>query len=253
MGNACCRKAGDQDEDSDRAHIINQCNPNYPYNDVCDPGDGAEFYINYNGYDPRAMNYVDDPSTAGIPYGSFSCGNKTQEQAALDRIYHRLALNVIDVAPGETMIIQPAEICERQKAYQCRLNQLEGYLSLTLTKTGGVESSIRNVATTTSSTERTAANAAAAAKKLVSCGRGRIPAASVSSSSTQTPAEPSECNTNIDRQKLYQIPDRRRVEYEAIPQDEEELIREYSLRTSKAVKSLATLTINEPVITQFNI
>lgn len=232
MGNACCRSAS-VDDDSDRAHIINNTNNNNNYNYDIPQSDGlggggragigGEYYINFNG----------SPPNDEIPYGSFSCGNKTQEQAALDRIYHRLALNVIDVAPGETMIIQPAEICERQKAYQSRLNQLEGVISLTLTKTGGVESS-GNLFN---------------AHKLIS--RLKIPPI-VEPISTILAVANENSNNIINRQKLYQIPDRRRVEYEAIPQDEEALIGEYSIRSAKAVKSLAP-TINEPVITQFNL
>lgn len=225
MGNACCRNTT-SDDDSDRAQIISN-----DYDTSHDAigghggagGDGPnEFYINFAG----------QPVGDEIPYGSFSCDNKTQEQAALDRIYHKLALNVIDVAPGETMIIQPAEICARQNAYQSRLNKLGGLPSLTLNKTGGVQNygHLFNH------------------NKLVS-------KLKISSSLEPTSGESGDGGANItaaNRQKLYQIPDRRRVEYDAIPQEEEQLIREYSLRSVRAVKSLAPI-MNEPVIKQFNL
>lgn len=243
MGNACCKctSKDDDDDNYDRSHIISSDNNQYDTQPIPRGRNGSsggrEFYMNFNN-GPYNTNDV-------IPYGSFSCGNKTPEQAALDRIYHKLALNLIDVAPGETMIIQPAEICERQKAYQSRLSKLEGQLlSLSLTKTGDVQ---------------TFGNPSDHAQfsKLVSSRLTKSP-----SSQPHEVIGESGANSNglglglgnniINRQKLYHIPDRRRVEYGAIYQDEEELIREYSLRSMKAVRSIAP-TISEPVITQFNL
>lgn len=61
-----------------------------------------------------------------------SCDNDTNllEQSALDKIYQKMASSVIDVAPGESIIIQQAEFIERQKIYQMKLSQIKMPLPL---------------------------------------------------------------------------------------------------------------------------
>ena len=50
----------------------------------------------------------------------------------LDRIYQKMASSVIDVAPGESIIIQQAEFLERQRIYQMKLGQIKMSLPLRL-------------------------------------------------------------------------------------------------------------------------
>lgn len=112
MGNirSCCRdSASVADDREERSRILN---------DNC----GASGDILFNDSTASATSQQDS-----ISYGSFNngTGSKILEQSALDKIYQKMASNVIDVAPGESMIIQQAEFVERQKAYQAKLNQMK--------------------------------------------------------------------------------------------------------------------------------
>lgn len=121
MGNVksfCCRdNVSEVDDREERSRILN---------DNC----GASCEDLYDST-TSAPSHQDATS-----YGSINNGNKTMEQSALDRIYQKMASNIIDVAPGESMVIQQAEFIERQKAYQSKLNQIRTPLPLKLTSRG---------------------------------------------------------------------------------------------------------------------
>lgn len=114
MGNVksfCCKdSASDVDDREEQTRILG---------DNCDDI--------YNDSTTSALSCQDS-----VSYGSTDNGNKTMEQSALDKIYQKMAANVIDVAPGESIIIQQAEFNERQKAYQAKLNQIRVPLPLKL-------------------------------------------------------------------------------------------------------------------------
>lgn len=120
MGNVksfCCKdNVSEIDDREERSRILdNQCDA------PCD-----DFYRHIDG-SPR--NNSDT-----VSYGSINNVNgcRSVEQSALDRIYQKMASNVIDVAPGEPMSIQQAEFVERRKAYQSRLNQIKTPFPFTL-------------------------------------------------------------------------------------------------------------------------
>lgn len=117
MGNlkSCCCKDNDKSDDDreERSRILD---------DVCDGQQNLcdDIYSSSTS----AVSHQDLPS-----YGSIVNGSKA-EQTALERILQKMASNVIDVAPGESMLIQQGEIVDRQKAYQMRLNQIKTPLVL---------------------------------------------------------------------------------------------------------------------------
>lgn len=121
MGNVksfCCKDGiSDIDDCEERSRILN---------DNC----GTSCDDLYNNSTTSALSHQDSVSYGSINNGD---GSKTMEQSALDKIYQKMASNVIDVAPGESMVIQQAEFIERQKAYQAKLNQIKAPIPLKLT------------------------------------------------------------------------------------------------------------------------
>lgn len=118
MGNVksfCCRDdASDDDDREERTGILN---------DHCCRSRDDIYHDSLNS---------DLSNQDNLSYGSINDGNdsKTLEQSALDRIYQRMVINLIDVAPGDSLVIQPAEFIERQKLYQAKLSQLKTPLPL---------------------------------------------------------------------------------------------------------------------------
>lgn len=121
MGNVksfCCKDSvSEADDREERSRILN---------DNC----GTSCDDLYNNSTTSALSHQDSVSYGSINNGH---GSKTMEQSALDKIYQKMASNVIDVAPGDPMVMQPAEFAERQKAYQAKLNQIKVPLPLKLT------------------------------------------------------------------------------------------------------------------------
>lgn len=118
MGNIksfCCRDtASEIDDQEERSRILN---------DVCEGQTGSWDDISSTS----AISHQDTPS-----YGSINT-NKL-EQTALNKIIQKMASNVIDVAPGEPLVLQQVEVNERQKSYQIKLNQIKTQLTLKSTK-----------------------------------------------------------------------------------------------------------------------
>lgn len=80
--------------------------------------------------DENEDNYT--TSSAETEQGSYGNDVNHLEQSALDKIYQKMASSVIDVAPGESIIIQQAEFIERQRIYQMKLGQIKMSLPLRL-------------------------------------------------------------------------------------------------------------------------
>lgn len=138
------------------------------------------------------------------------------EQSALDKIYQRMVANVIDVAPCESMVIQPAEFIERQKTYQARLNLIRTPLMLKSKNSNnglppGPTSSAVNVSTTTTSS----------------------------------------ANSRDSPQHVGKNQEKRRVEFEPISMDDIQLINDIGARTLKALKGLK-VNSQEPVVIRFH-
>lgn len=228
MGNIksfCCRDNGSEvDDREERSRILG---------DNC--ASSNDLYNN-------SSNSAQDT----ISYGSINNGNssKTMEQSALDKIYQKMAANVIDVAPGESMVIQPAEFIERQKAYQAKLNQIKTPLPLRLNNriTKHVNSPLDprinappspmgvnlTVGPNTSTTSNLHPN-------------NHLPGGN---------SVVSIANSNSSPQHVSKSQEKRRVEYEPISVDDIQLINEISERSLQAVKSLK-IDSREQVVTNF--
>lgn len=142
------------------------------------------------------------------------------EQSALEKIYQKMVANVIDVAPCESMVIQPDEFIERQKTYQTRLNLIKTPLMLRSknANSGMPPGAFSGLANTSA----------------------------VTTLSTASPASPRDNSP----QHVSRNQEKRRVEYEPISADEIQLINEIGDATLKAVKSLK-VTSQEPVVIRF--
>lgn len=219
MGNIksfCCKdSASDIDDREERSRILN---------DNC----GASSNDLYNN---NSTNSAQDT----ISYGSLNNGSnsKTMEQSALDKIYQKMASNVIDVAPGESMVIQPAEFIERQKAYQAKLNQIRTPLPLKLNNrvTKHVSSSLDNTRINTSPSSPIIANTSTTTTHLQ-----LVNAVGVTSSNSP--------------QHVSKSQEKRRVEYEPISANDIQLINEISERSVQAVKGLK-INSQEQVVAHF--
>lgn len=227
MGNVksfCCKDSASEIDDSDERFRIlgNNCD------NSCD-----DLY--------NSNSSIQSPQD-NVSYGSFTeCNNKTMEQSVLDKIYQKMASNLIDVAPGETMVIQSAEFTERQRAYQTRLNQIKTPLPLKLANRGSkhVNSSIDtnvNVSSLSSSTTHntSSANNTTGTRSSISVPQNFL-----------TPSH------DTTRGNVASSPqEKRRVEYEPIKSDEIRLINDISLKTVNALKSFKIET-QEQVVVQF--
>lgn len=201
----------------------------------------------------RILNDTDDICSNSlsqhdsISYGSMvsngNNGNKSMEQSALDKIYQKMASNVIDVAPGESMVIQQAEFIERQKAYQAKLNQIKTPLPLKFTNrmpkqvVNATISSYNNnhhqSYDNTSSLNR-AGNSQSQMVNNNASSNGNVGVFGIQQN-----------NNNVTKAQ-----EKRRVEYEPLSNDQIQLINEISLRSVQAIKNLR-INSNEQVVTQF--
>lgn len=242
MGNIksfCCRDSESEiDDREERARILgdNNASTNSIYNQSSNSGQ-------------------DDLSYGSINNGT---GSKTMEQSALDKIYQKMAANVIDVAPGESMVIQPAEFIERQKTYQARLNQIKTPLPLksnnkvarqmnSSTNDTRLNSSLYSTGANISSlgqpNSNTSANHTYTSNNLTSCHSLNVTNSSVTPNSSNATSGNSPHHVGKGQEK-------RRVEYEPISLDELQLINDISDKTAIAIESLK-VTSQEPVVTHF--
>lgn len=224
MGNVksfCCRdNVSDIDDHEERSRILN---------DNC--GNSCDDL--YNNSTASALSHPDTMS-----YGSINNGNssKTLEQSALDKIYQKMAANVIDVAPGESMVIQQAEFIERQKAYQAKLNQIRTPLPLKIANR--VTKHVGSSFDTTINTSSTSA-------------LGNLTVGPISSTPSNNHSSISGLTTsNNSPQHINKSQEKRRVEYEPISEDDLQVINEVSLKSVQAIKSLK-INSQEQVVTQF--
>lgn len=222
MGNIksfCCRDNPSTDDDQDeRARII------------------------YNQYPSTTSLYNSTNSNQdAISYGSINnvgSNSKTIEQSALDRIYQKMAANVIDVAPGESMVIQPAEFIERQKAYQARLNQIKTPLPLRFSA-NRVPKHISG--STIDATTRVNTSVGGGGPNWTKNNGPNSSTANITVATTTSSNSP---------QHMGKSQEKRRIEYEPISVDDIQLIEEISKRTVQAVKGLK-IDSREQVITHF--
>lgn len=243
MGNIksfCCRdNVSEIDDREERARILsdNNASTDSIYNQSSNSGQDNQSYGSINN----------------------GTGSKTLEQSALDKIYQKMAANVIDVAPGESMVIQPAEFIERQKAYQARLNQIKTPLPLrssnrvprplnsstidtrintSLTSAGTNLSAFSQISSITP-TNSSFAN--------ISVNNGDV--TNITNTSILT-ANTSIMTNGVSPQHINKSQEKRRVEYEPISMDEVQLINDISDKTVKAIKGLKVMS-KEPVVARF--
>lgn len=233
MGNVCCRDTiSEIDDREERSRILvddNNCE-----NDYLNSNQDAISYGSFNNYGNSDNN------------GQINSNNsKSMEQSALDKIYQKMASNVIDVAPGETMVIQQAEFIERQKAYQAKLNQIKTSLPLKLASQANRLSAKQIGNTNSSNTTNNHTfdpmlknNSPSSNSNIVTVHHYNGGNSSLLSG-----------NINTGQQKA-QLQDKRRVEYEPISDDDIQLINEISLKSEQAIKNLK-ISSSEQVITQF--
>lgn len=213
MGNIksfCCKdNASDIDDREERSRILSNDNCNTSTNDL------------YNNSTTSALSQHETTS-----YGSIHDGNhgKTMEQSALDRIYQKMAANVIDIAPGESMVIQQAEFMERQRAYQAKLSQIKTPLPLKSKTTKQANNSQDHIFNITA------------------------PSAVISNVTFSTVPNASNIAGNASPQHL--TIERRGVEFEPISDFEVQLIDKVSKKSIQAIKGLK-INSDEQVVTQF--
>lgn len=243
MGNIksfCCREDPSEIDDSEeRARILSDNN------------------VSSNSLYNQSSNSGQDD----VSYGSVNTGaGKSVEQSALDRIFQRMAANVIDVAPGESMIIQPAEFIERQKTYQARLNQIKTPLPFrsnnkvprqlnSSTIDTRINVSLASVGTNLNSYGNSTANTSSANHTVAGNNSTSDYNSSITGSSTLT-ANSSNSTGGRSPRHVTKSQERRRVEYEPISVEELQLINEISERAAKAIRELKVVS-QEPVVTRF--
>lgn len=219
--------------------------------------------VSTNSLDNNSLNSDRDDISYGSMRNQGSSSGKTMEQSALDKIYQKMAANVIDVAPGESMVIQPAEFIERQKAYQARLNQIKTPIPLrssnskvprNLNSSNLDSSIISSNATRINTSISTAGANLTAFNQLNATANTTNNLSSLTANGHQTNNSNSTNTTTTTKgdspQHLSRVQEKRRVEYEPISVEEIQLINEISDRTVKAVKGLKIIS-NEPVVTSF--
>lgn len=229
MGNVksfCCKDSGSEIDDNDeRSRILgNNCD------NSCDDLYNSNYSSNQSPQD-------------NVSYGSFNeCSSKTMEQSVLDKIYQKMASNLIDVAPGESMVIQSAEFTERQRAYQARLNQIKTPLPLKLANRGSkhVNSSLDTTVNVFSISPSTMNSSSTT--NNISGTRSSINV----SQNLLTPTMNDSTRGNVASSPQ----EKRRVEYEPIKSDEIRLINEISLKSENSMKSFKIET-QEQVVVQF--
>lgn len=242
MGNIksfCCREdVSETDDSEERARILSDNN------------------VRSNSLYNQSNSGQDD-----LSYGSINTrAGKSLEQSALDRIFQRMAANVIDVAPGESMIIQPAEFIERQKAYQARLNQIRTPLPLrynnkvhrqlnNTTIDTRLNNSLTPMGTNQNSLCYSNLNTSSANQTIASNNSFSGYNSNVIGSSSQT-TNPANSTGSKSLRQVTKNQEKRRVEYEPISVEELQLMDEISERTVKAIRGLKVIS-QEPVVTCF--
>lgn len=245
MGNICCKDTNSElDENEDRTRILNN-----------EDNDCENDYLTSNN------NHHQDV----LSYGSFgNNGNqtngdnnaKTIEQSALDKIYQKMASNVIDVAPGESMVIQQAEFIERQKAYQAKLNQIKTPLPLRAATTNRVSSTTSSKQLTDHNSHQFdqyhISNNSPTTNSIMNTTTNHLLTNGHNSNATSNIAGNVITNHNLSphQQKAHQSQDKRRVEYEPILAEDLQLINEISLKSIEAIENLK-ISSAEQVVTQF--
>lgn len=237
MGNVksfCCRdNVSEIDDREERSRILN---------DNC----GTSCDNIYNDSTTSAVSHQDS-----ISYGSINNGHssKTMEQSALDKIYQKMASNVIDVAPGESMVIQPPEFMERQKAYQAKLNQIK--TPLPLKQTNRVPKHVNSSFDTTlntSSPSTTATNSTLGAinnNNSITTNHNFTANHHLLSANTTSNTANSNSPQHVNKGQ-----EKRGVEYEPISVDDIQLINEISQKSAQAIKNLK-ITSQEQVVAHF--
>lgn len=236
MGNVrsfCCRDdASDLDDREERHRILGRENDSAASDDLYD----------------RSIN-SNRSNQDNLSYGSIG-GNdsKTLEQSTLDKIYQKMATNLIDVAPGDSMVIQPAEFLERQKLYQAKLNQIKTPLPLRSSVSNRASKHI-NSSALDSTTGSSSSPLTGATSTYGSANQSKFNNSSNITSNYSTAVD-SSANSSPAQQVNKSFQERRRTEYEPISSEDVELIKEISLKSMQAIQSLKISSM-EPIITQF--
>lgn len=232
VGSFCCREdTSDADDRDERARILDDnCRAS------CDDLYNQSLCSNQSNVD-------------NLSYGSISGTNdsKTQEQSALDKIYQRMATNLIDVAPGDSMVIQPAEFIERQKLYQAKLSQIRTPLPTRSSPNCKPPKHINNPTLDTSLGSSSPLTAGHSTHGILSGALSLTAGGNVSSNSNT--AFNSTGNSPL-QQINKSLQERRRAEYEPISIEDCQLINEISSRSVQAMKGLRVVS-DEPIVTHF--
>lgn len=231
--------------------------------EIDDREERARILSDNNASTTSIYNQSSNSGQDDLSYGSVTngMGSKTMEQSALDKIYQRMAANVIDVAPGESMIIQPAEFIERQKVYQARLSQIK--TPLPLRSNNKVPRQLNNSTIDTRiNTSVTSANANFSPLGQLGINTSVSNHTSDSNnlnvgytmnttgSSTLTANSSNTTSSNSPQHVTKGHQEKRRVEYEPISAEDLQLINEISDKAVKAIKELR-VSSQEPVLTRF--
>lgn len=231
MGNVksfCCRDTvSEEDECDDRVRIIND-----EFG-----GPGGEYYEDsiHTG-----ISNQDNLSDSSLQIGN---DGKQFEQSALDNIYKRMAANLIDVAPDDSMIIQQAEFVDRQQKYQAKLAQIKTQLALKSSTTLNrqqqqqQQQQIQHQNNLNNQTNNnTSSISGDSSTKNISL--------QANSSSSPTPG------LNNSSSSLGNILSQGRLEYEPISIEDIQFINEISLKSAKAVQNVRIIS-DQPIISHF--
>lgn len=217
MGNVksfCCRDTvSEVDECDDRVRILGD---NFG-------GPGEEFYD--NSINSNFTNQ-DNLSNASLQIGN---DGRNLEQSALDNIYKKMVANLIDVAPDDSMIIQPAEFMERQAKYQAKLAQIKTQLALKSSTNLNKQQQQQQINNTSSiSGDSSTKNVG--------------PRPNSSSSPTGLNTTPTSSVSTLISQG--------RIEYEPISAEDIQMINDISLRSAKAVQNVRIIS-DQPIVSHF--
>lgn len=238
MGNItsfCCKdNISELDNREERSRILNDTDDIYSNSMI--PGNGGI----------GGLMSQHDTISYGSMISNGNNGNKSMEQSALDKIYQKMASNVIDVAPGESMVIQQAEFIERKKVYQAKLNQIKTPLPLKLTNR--MPKQVINATIINNSSNNNNINnhqTLDGISSLNRAGNSQSQMVNNNSSSNGNGVFGLQQNNNVTKAQ-----EKRRVEFEPLSNDEIQLINEISLKSVQAIKNLR-INSNEQVVAQF--
>lgn len=216
MGNVksfCCKDtASEVDDREERSRILSE---------TCEGQNGS--WDDLYSSSASGVSHQDTPS-----YGSINTSNANKiEQSALNKIIQKMASNVIDVAPGEPLVLQPIEVNERQKAYQTKINQIKVQLTL---KSSRVQrwsfnnssfDNLSNVANTTTG------------------GTTIVQSPNSTFNQSHSPQHLPTTNKSLDS---------RRVDYEPLPKDEIQLVNQICQKSAQAVHDGLTIKSKDQVV-----